>query len=118
MKMKKRKHNSIPIEIIKNESDKVVFFLIFKNSFALKKNIHVFLGNQNKKIICRRCLNSYKIENNLANHDLKCEQQELTTIRTSSAPHLPWKKKHFTGNPFYLKCMQVLKLILKLIILI
>ena len=59
----KWKHNLIPIEISKNESDKVINLLIYKNHYALIKKLHVFLGNHNKSFVCRRCLNSYTCEN-------------------------------------------------------
>ena len=55
----KLKHNLIPIEISKNNSDKIVDLLIYKNHYALIKKLHVFLGDHNKSFKCRRCLNSY-----------------------------------------------------------
>ena len=42
------KHNLMPIEISKNEADKVTDLLIYKNHYALIKKLHVFLGNHNK----------------------------------------------------------------------
>ena len=59
----KWKHNLIPIEISKNESDNVIDLLIYKNHYALIKKLHVFLGNHNKSFVCRRCLYSYTCEN-------------------------------------------------------
>ena len=44
----KWKLDLIPIEIIKNESDKVIDLIKYKNLYALIKKLHVFLGNQNK----------------------------------------------------------------------
>ena len=44
----KWKHNLIPIEISKNESDKVIDLLIYKNHYALIKKLHVFLGDHLK----------------------------------------------------------------------
>ena len=38
----KWKHNLIPIEISKNESDNVIDLLIYKNHYALIKKLHVF----------------------------------------------------------------------------
>ena len=61
----KWKHNLIPIEISKNESDNVIDLLIYKNHHALIKKLHVFLGNHNKSFVCRRCLSSYTCENAL-----------------------------------------------------
>ena len=39
----RRKHNLIPIEISKNDSDKVFDLVINKNQYALIKKLHVFL---------------------------------------------------------------------------
>ena len=64
----KWKHNLIPIEITKNESDKVVDFLIYKNHYALMKKLQEFLGKHNKSFVCRRCSNSCTNENALINH--------------------------------------------------
>ena len=94
----KWKHNLIPIEISKNESDKVIDLLIYKNHYALIKKLHVFLGDHNKSFVCRRCLNSYTCENALINHKEKCGDDNICTIRTSNESHLYWKK-HFHKNP-------------------
>ena len=98
----KWKHNLIPIEISKIESDKVVDLLIYKNHYALIKKLHVFLGNHNKSFVCRRCLNSYTCENALINHKEKCGEDNICTIRTSNESHLFWKK-HFHKNPLYFR---------------
>ena len=44
----KWKHNLIPIEFSKNESEKGIDLLIYKNQNALVKRLHVFLGYHNK----------------------------------------------------------------------
>ena len=90
----KWKHNLIPIEISKNESDKVIDLLIYKNHYALIKKLHVFLGNHNKSFVCRRCLISYTNENALLNQKEKCGDDGICTISTES--HLYWKKKTFS----------------------
>ena len=98
----KWKHNLIPIEISKIESDKVIDLLIYKNHYALIKKLHVFLGNHNKSFVCRRCLISYTCENALINHEEKCGDDNICTIRTSNESHLYWKK-HFHKNPLYFR---------------
>ena len=99
----KRKHKLIYVAISKNdESDRVVDLLFYENHYALIKKLHFFLGNYHKTIICKRCLNSYTSETMLRIQNSKCEDQELTTIRTSSESHLQWKK-HFHRNPLYFK---------------
>ena len=98
----KWKHNLIPREISKNESEKVIDLLFYKNHYALIKKIHVFLGNHNKSFVCRRCLNSYTCENALINHKEKCGDDNICTIRTSNESHLYWKK-HFRKNPLYFR---------------
>ena len=84
----KWKHNLLPTEISKNESDNVIDLLIYKNHYALIKKLHVFLGNHNKSFVCRRCLNSYTCENALINHKEKCGDDNICTIRTSNESQL------------------------------
>ena len=45
-------------------------------------------------------MNSYTIENMLVIHKLKCENNDITTIRTSLESHIHWKD-HFHENPLY-----------------
>ena len=68
----KQKHNLIPIEISRIESDNVIDLLIYKNHYAVINKLHVFLGNHNKSFVCRQCLNSYTNEITLINHKEKC----------------------------------------------
>ena len=113
----KRRHKLIPFEISKNASDKLIDFLIYKNHYALVKKLNVFLGDHHKNFICRRCLNSYTSENMLKLHRPKCENNLITTIRSSSESHLHWKNI-FIKNPYILGFMQISKLIMKKIILL
>ena len=98
----KWKHNLIPIEISKNNSDRVVDLLIYKNQYALIKKLHVLFGNHNKSFVCRGCSNSYTNENALINRKEKCGVDNICTIRTSNESHLYWKK-HFHKNPLYFR---------------
>ena len=66
------KHKIIPIEISHNNSDKVIDLAIYKNHYVLIKKLDVFLGDHNKKFICRRCLCSYTSENMLIKQKAKC----------------------------------------------
>ena len=92
------KHKLIPIEISKNDSDRVIDLAIYKNHYVLIKKFDVFLGDHNKKFICRRCLSSYTSENMLLKHKPKCENNDITSIKTSNESHLFWKK-YFHKNP-------------------
>ena len=98
----KWKHNLIPVEISKNESDNVIDLIIYKNHYALIKKLHVFLGDHNNRFVCRRYLNSYTCENALMNRKEKCGDDNICTIRTSNKSHLYWKK-HFYRNPLYFR---------------
>ena len=91
-----------PIEVRKKDSDSFVDSLIYKNHYAILKKLNVFLGDHHKNFICRRCLNSYTSENMLMIHKTKCENIDITTIRTSSELHLHWKKC-FDKNPLYFR---------------
>ena len=96
------KHKLIPIEISKNNSDRVIDLAIYKNHYVLIKKLDVILGDHNKKYICRRCLSSYTSENMLIKHKQKCGEDYITTIKTSNESHLHWKK-HFHKNPLYFR---------------
>ena len=113
----KWRHKLIPIEISKNNSDKVIDLAIYKNHYVLVKKLDVSLGDHNKIFICRQCLNSHKSENMLMKHKQKCGDDIITTIKTSKKSHLHWEK-HFHKNQFILGYMQILKLIMKKIILV
>ena len=56
----KWKHNWITFEVSKNDSDRVIGVLIYKNYYALNEKLNVFFGDHHKQFICRRCFNSYK----------------------------------------------------------
>ena len=61
------------------------------------KKLDVFLGDHNRKFICRQCLTSYTSENMLLKHKQKCGNDNITIFKTSSESHLHWKK-HFHKN--------------------
>ena len=93
-------HKLIPIEISKNESDKVIDLLIYKNQYVLIKKLNVFIGKRDCKYVCRKCLNSYTTHNMLAKHKKLCrENQQLTT---SADSHIYWKK-YFQKNKLYFR---------------
>ena len=66
------------------------------------KKLDVFLGDLNKKFICRRCLSSYTSENMLMKLKQKCGDDNITTFKTSNESHLHWKN-HFHKNPLYFR---------------
>ena len=78
------KHKLIPNEVSKNHSDRVIDLAIYKNHYALIKKLDVFLGDHNKKYICRQRLSSNTSENMLIKHKQKCGEDTITTIKTSS----------------------------------
>ena len=84
----KWKHILIPIENSKNASERIVDLSIYKNHYVFLKKLQVFLGNNNKSFICRRCLIFYTNEKLLIMHKPKCENDDITTISTSEEPHL------------------------------
>ena len=55
----KWKRKIIPIQITKNDSNKVFDLMLSKNHYVLNKRLPVFLGKHDSKFICRRCLSSY-----------------------------------------------------------
>ena len=96
------KHKLIAIEVSKNDSDRVIDLAIYKNHYVLIKKLNVFLGDHNKKFICRRCLSSYTSENMLIKHKERCDDNNITTIKTSNKSYLHWEKC-FHKNPLYFR---------------
>ena len=94
----KWRHKQIPIEVSKNDSERVIDLLTYKNHYSLSKKLNVFLGDHHKTFIPRRCMNSYTSENILLLHKPKYESNDITTIRTSTESHIHWKK-YFHKNP-------------------
>ena len=90
------------MRLVKNDSDRVIDLAIYKNHYALIEKLDVFLGDHNKNYICRRYLCSYTSENMLMLHKPKCENNDITTIRTSNESHLNLKK-HFHKKPLYFR---------------
>ena len=76
--------------------------LIYKNHYVLKEKLNVVLGKSDSKYICRRCLSSYSSKNVLLKYKIKCEQQEITSIKTSNGSH-PYWKKYFHKIPLYFR---------------
>ena len=114
----KWRHILIAIEISHNNSDRVIDLAIYKNHYFLIKTLDVFLGDHNKKFFCSQCMSSYTNGNMLVKHKQKCGEVNIITIKTSNESHLRWKK-HFHKNPIYiLGFTQILKLIMKKIILV
>ena len=91
----KWRHKLKPIEVSKNESNKIIDLAVYRNHYVLTKKLNAFLGDHNKNFICRRCLNSYTSEHMLILHKPKCENNDITTIRTSPESH-PSLEKTFS----------------------
>ena len=94
----KWKHKLIPIEVSKNDLDRVIDLAIYKNHYIPIEKLDVFSADHNKKFICRQCLSSHTSENMLMKHKQKCGEENITTINTSPGTHLHWKN-HFHKNP-------------------
>ena len=94
------KQKKIPIEISKNESDKVTDLLIYKNHYVFIKKLNVFIGKHDCKYICRKCLNSYTTHNMLIKHKNLCGENQK--LKTSPDSHIYWKK-YFQKNKLYFR---------------
>ena len=96
----KNKHKLIPIELSKNESDKVIDLLIYKNHYVLIKKLNVFIGKHDCKYVCRKCLNSYTTHNMLIKHKKLCRENQQ--LKTSPNSHIYWKN-YFQKNKLYFR---------------
>ena len=68
--------------------------------FVLKK--YILLGNHNCNYVCRRSLNSYTGQNVLLKHKEQCDEQGITSLRSSDESHFYWKI-NFHKNPLYFR---------------
>ena len=83
----KCRHKLTPFEVIKNESDRDIDLLNYKKHYTLIKNIQIFLGNHNRKYVCRRCLNSHTSRNVLHKYKQQCGEQDISSLRLSRESH-------------------------------
>ena len=98
------KHKLIPIEVSKNESEKVIDLLIYKNHYVLIKKLNVFIGKHDCKYNCRKCLNSYTTHSMLIKHKNLCGENQK--LKTSPDSHIYWKK-YFQKNKLYFRIYAV-----------
>ena len=113
----KWKHNLLPIEISKNESDEIVDILKYKNLYALIQKLNVSSGDHPKTFICRRCLNSYTCERALIN--LKKNVEMIVYVLLEHQVNHRFNGINiFVRSLYILEFMQILKLIMKSIILL
>ena len=98
----KWRHKLILIEVRQGDSDRVIDLIFYQIHYALTKKLIVFLGDHHKTFFCRRCFNSYTSENLLKNHEPKCENNDIITLRTSAESHFFWKK-YFPKNPLHFR---------------
>ena len=111
------KHKFIPIKVSKNDSDRVIHLAIYKNHYVLIKKLDVFLGDHNKKFICRRCLSSYTSENMLIKHKPNAKTMILLVLKLQT-------NLIFIGKNIFIRIHHILgfmlisKLIMRKIILL
>ena len=90
------------MNLVKNNSDRIIDLGIYKNHYILIKKFDVFSGDHSKTFICRQSLSSYTSENMLMKHKQNCGDDNITTIKTSNEFHLHWQN-HFDKNPLYFR---------------
>ena len=76
-----------------------------------------FLGTHICKFVGGRFLSSYTNQSVLMKQKQQCNQQGVTSNKTSIDSHLYWER-HFHRNPLNFRTLQILKLTMKLIILV
>ena len=94
------KYKLSPIEMSKNESDKVIDLLIYKNHYVLIKKLNVFIGKRDCRYVCRKCLNSCTNNSMLVKHKKLCKENQQ--LKTSSISHIYWNK-YFQKNKLYFR---------------
>ena len=104
------KYKLIPIEINKNESDKVIDLIIYKNHYVFIGKLNVFIAKRDCKYVCRKCLKSYTTHSMLVKYKKLCEENQQ--LKTFSNSQIYWNK-YFQKKNYTLEFMQTSKLIIK-----
>ena len=82
------KHKLFPIEVSRNETDRLVDLQIYRTHYVLIKKLNVFLGKQVFRFIFKGCLCPYTSQGVLIIQMQKCGQQKITSIKLINEPHL------------------------------
>ena len=82
------KHKLFPIEVSRNETDRLVDLKIYRSQYVLIKKLNVFLGKQVFRFIFKGCLCPYTSQGVLIIQMQKCGQQKITSIKLINEPHL------------------------------
>ena len=109
------KHKLVPLPIRRKNSDRLADLMVYINHYVLIKKLQVFLDKPDSKFICRQCLSSYSSQNVLIKHKQDVNNKK-TAIRTNNEPH-SYLKKHFDKNLLFFGLAQILRLIMKKIII-
>ena len=76
IKIKKIGNKLSPIEISKNESNRVVNLLVCINHYVLIEKLNVFLGRHDYRYNWRLCLSSYTSQYILIEHKQQCDRKK------------------------------------------
>ena len=79
------------LKLVKNNSDRVIDLMIYKNQYILKESLHEILGKHDCTFVYRLCLSSFSSQNALMGHTPRYEQQELAAFIKFIDPYLNWK---------------------------
>ena len=63
----------VPLYIAENnENRRIIDLILYKNHYILLKKLHVLIGKQDRRYVCRNCLNSYTNQSELTTHKRLC----------------------------------------------
>ena len=91
----------VPLYISKNiENRRIIDLILYKNHYILLKKLHVFIGEQDNRFVCRNCLSSYSVQSELISHKKLCGNKNKSVYIPSKESHVKWNK-YYQKMPIY-----------------
>ena len=73
-----------------NENRRNVVSILFKNLYILLQKLHVFIGKQDSRYVCRNCLNCYSNQSELTTHEILCGNNDKSVYIHCKETHVNW----------------------------
>ena len=73
-----------------NENRRNVVSILYKNLNILLQKLHVFIGKQDSRYVCRNCLNCYSNQSELTTHEILCGNNDKSVNIPCNETHVNW----------------------------
>ena len=83
-----------------NENRRNIDIILYKNHYIILKKFHVLIGKQNRRYVCRKCLNSYTNQLEILTHKRLCGNNDKSVYIPCKETHVKWDKQ-YQNVPLY-----------------